>query len=425
MRDTIFALATPPGRSGIAVIRLSGPGAPAAAEALAGGPLPPPRRAGLRRLRDADGAPIDEALVLSFPGPGSFTGEDVVELHCHGSRAVVRAVTDRLATLPGLRPAEAGEFTRRALIAGRMTLAEVEGLGDLLDAETERQRRQSFSLFDGAVAARVARWRAALVSALALCEAAIDFVEDDIPEDILERLAILIAELAAEFANAVREAAAGQGVREGFDIAIVGLPNSGKSSLINWLSGRDLALVSEVAGTTRDVIELRYDLDGLLVTFLDTAGLRASGDAVEAAGIDRAVARSRAAALRLFLSDPADTPQVEPRPGDLVRHAFADLGQGDFSTVDGSGTERLLRDVSAVLTDRADAAGIFSRDRHMAHLRSAADAATRASSALDAAQLDLVAEDLRRMAQELDELVGRIGAEMVLDELFSAFCIGK
>ncbi len=424
MRDTIFALATPPGRSGVAVIRLSGPGALAAAEAMAGA-LPPPRRAALRRLRDAAGGPVDEALVLTFPGPASFTGEDVVELHCHGSRAVVRAVTDRLAALPGLRAAEAGEFTRRALIAGRMTLAEVEGLGDLLEAETERQRRQSFSLFDGAVAARVARWRAAIVSALALCEAAIDFVEDDIPEDIVDRLGVLLAELAAAFANAVREAAAGQGVRDGFDVAIVGLPNSGKSSLINWLSGRDLALVSEVAGTTRDVIELRYDLDGLLVTFLDTAGLRASADAVETAGIDRAVIRARAAALRLFLSDPASIPQVEPRPGDLVRRAFADLGDGDFSTIDGSGTDRLLQDLSTVLTARADAAGIFSRERHLAHLRSAADAAARAATALDAAQLDLVAEDLRRMAQALDELVGRIGTEAVLDELFSAFCIGK
>ena len=423
MRDTIFAVATPPGRSGVAVLRLSGPGAAAAAETLAG-PLPPPRRAGLRRLTGPDGV-IDEAVVLHFPGPASFTGEDVVELQCHGSRAVLRALSDALAALPGLRVAEAGEFTRRALVAGRMTVAEVEGLGDLLDAETERQRRQSFSLFDGAVAARVAGWRARLLTAMTLCETAIDFGEEDVPDDIADRLAAILAELAAELTRAVAEARAGQGLREGYTIAIVGLPNSGKSSLINILSGRDLALVSEVAGTTRDVIELRYDLRGLMVTFLDTAGLRDGADPVERAGIDRAAARAAEADLRLFLSNPATISRVAFRPGDLIRSAFADRGTGDFSSTDGRGVDALLDDLHEVLDARASAADVFCRERHRLHLQSARDTVDAASRNLDIAQLDLVGEDLRQTGQSLDELVGRIGTEDVLDELFTSFCIGK
>lgn len=424
MRDTIFALATPPGRSGVAVIRLSGPGALAAAESVAA-PLPPPRRAALRRFRDAAGDPIDEGLVLVLPGPGSFTGEDVVELQCHGSRAVVRALSARLDALPGTRPAEAGEFTRRALLAGRMTVAEVEGLGDLLDAETERQRRQSFSLFDGAAAERVAGWRADLLTAMTLTETAIDFGEEDIPDDIALRLTDVIQRLAAGFERAAAEARAGQGVREGFDVALVGLPNSGKSSLINWLAGRELALVSEVAGTTRDVIELRYDLDGLMVTFLDTAGLRRAEDAVERSGVARAAVRARDATLRVFLSDPKDTPDVERRPGDIVRHAFADLGRGDFSTRDGAGIDALLAEISAVLEARAQGSDAFSRERHAHHIGVALEGSRAALVNLDVGHLDLLGEDLRHVAQNLDELVGRIGTEDVLDDLFSSFCIGK
>jgi tRNA modification GTPase len=424
MRDTIFAVATPPGRSGVAVIRLSGPGAGAAAERLCG-PLPPARLATLRRLRDAGGAVIDEALVLSFPAPASFTGEDVVELQCHGSRAVTRALLDALAAIPGLRIAEAGEFTRRALIAGKMTVSEVEGLGDLLDAETERQRRQSFSLFDGAVADRVEGWRRRLLTATALCETVIDFGEEDVPDDIVDRLAVLLDELSAEFARAVTEVRAGQGVRDGYIVAVVGLPNAGKSSFINYLAGRDLALVSEVAGTTRDVIELRYDLRGLLVTFLDTAGLRGSDDTVEKAGIERALARAADADLRLFLSAPQDVPQVGRMPEDLVLRAFADRGDGDFSSFDGTGIEDVLSRVHSVLDARADRAAIFCRDRHRQHIDDANATITRARRNLALGQIDLLGEDLRQASHSLDELVGRIGAEDVLDEVFSSFCIGK
>ena len=424
MRDTILAVATPPGRSGVAVIRLSGPAAAAAAERLAG-PLPPPRTAGLRRLRGADGAVIDEAIVLHFPAPASFTGEDVVELQCHGSRAVARALIDALAAMPGLRVAEAGEFTRRALIAGRMTLSQVEGLGDLLDAETERQRRQSFSLFDGAVADRVAGWRRRLVTATALCETVIDFGEEDVPDDIADRLRHLLDELSADLARAVTEVRAGQGVRDGYTVAVVGLPNAGKSSFVNYLAGRDLALVSEVAGTTRDVIELRYDLRGLLVTFLDTAGLRGSDDAVESAGIARAVARAADADLRLFLSAPEDVPQVARLADDLILRAFSDRGPGNFSSLDGTGIDAVLARVHDILDARSERATVFCRDRHRRHIDEAAAAITESRENLALGQVDLLGEDLRQAGQALDELVGRIGTEEVLDEVFSSFCIGK
>ena len=424
MRDTVFAVATPPGRSGVAVLRLSGPAAGAAAERLSG-PLPPPRTAALRRLRGADGAVIDEALVLHFPAPASFTGEDVVELQCHGSRAVTRALVDALAAMPGLRIAEAGEFTRRALLAGRMTLSEVEGLGDLLDAETERQRRQSFSLFDGAVADRVAGWRRRLLTATALCETVIDFGEEDVPEDIADRLAVLLDELSTELARAVAEVRAGQGIRDGYTVAVVGLPNAGKSSFVNYLAGRDLALVSEIPGTTRDVIELRYDLHGLLVTFLDTAGLRASDDAMETAGIERALARAADADLRLFLSDPDDVPQVDIREDDLVLKAFSDRGHGDFSSLDGTGVEAVLARIHEILDARSGTAIAFCRDRHRRHIDDAAAAITRSRRNLALGHVDLLGEDLRQAGQSLDELVGRIGTEEVLDEVFSSFCIGK
>ena len=424
MRDTIFAMATPPGRSGVAVLRISGPDAAKAASRIAG-PMPPPRRAELRRLVGDDGTVIDEALVLYFPAPHSFTGEDVVELQCHGSRAVIRTLSDTLSSSAGLRLADAGEFTRRALTAGKMSITEIEGLGDLLDAETERQRRQSFSLFDGAVADRVASWRRSIMDAMVICETVIDFGEEDIPDDLIDRLSVILAELKKELGRALDEARAGQGIREGFDIAIVGLPNSGKSSLINYLAGRELAIVSDQEGTTRDVLELRYDLGGFLVNFLDTAGLRESTDRVEQVGVARAAVRARSAAMRIFLSDPADVPQVAYEDGDLVRKAFSDVQPGDFSSVTGAGLGKLTDDILERLKTETERANAFSRERHRYHLQDAFEAIGMATANLAPDRFDLVGEDIRQVAQSLDELVGRIGTEEMLGELFSSFCIGK
>jgi tRNA modification GTPase len=331
MTDTIFAQATARGRSGVAVIRISGPRAAQALAAFGAEPVAP-RRAALRLLHDpTTGEAIDSALVLRFAAPASFTGEDVVELQLHGSLAVTRAVTDALTRLPGLRPAEPGEFTRRALMNGRLDLAQVEGLGDLIAAETEAQRRQALRMMQGAVGRLAAEWRAGLIAALALIEASIDFGDEDIPEDlrpqVLPRLAAVRASMARELAGG----AMAERLREGFEVALVGAPNAGKSTLLNALAGRDVAITSEVAGTTRDVIEVRMDLRGLPVTLLDTAGLRATGDTVERIGVERARDRAAAADLRVVLVEgtgDAAALGLELGPEDLVVRAKADLASG-------------------------------------------------------------------------------------------------
>ena len=420
MTDTVFALATPPGRSGVAVIRISGPDALAAAGRLVPHGLPLPRAAGLRWL-EWDGARIDQALVLVFPGPGSFTGEDVVELQCHGSPAVTRELARLLAGPLGLVPAGPGEFTRRALLNGRLSLAEVEGLGDLLQAETMEQQRRSVALFSGEAGRRAERWRGMLVRAMALYETMIDFVDDDVPDDLHVEAAGIVGALRQELAAAGRQARGGAALRNGFEVAIVGPPNAGKSSIINFLAGRQAALVSEVPGTTRDVIELRYDLKGLPVTFLDTAGLRETADPVERAGVALAAERAEAADLRVFLGDPSEARLIDRRPDDLARRGFADLDPAaDFSARTGSGIERLLQDIHSRLSDRIGEVGPFTRERHARCLEAAA-AALHGSPE----QPELMAEACRNAAAALDELVGRVGSEAVLSEIFSAFCIGK
>src|SRR6056297_1078586 len=321
--ETIFALSTSPGKAGIAVIRVSGPGVAAAADSLVGD-LPAPRRAGLRVLRDGGGERIDEALVLYFPEGASFTGEPVLELQTHGSPAVVSAVLRRLGALPGLRAADPGEFTRRALGNGRLDLTQVEALGDLLDSETEAQRRQAMRVFSGSLGARCAEWRKALIRAVALLEVTIDFVDEEVPVDVLpevgELLESVIAGLDAELAGAK----ASERIRAGFEIAILGAPNVGKSTLLNALAGRDAAITSEHAGTTRDVIEVRMDIAGLPVTLLDTAGLRETEDAVESIGIARARTRAEAADLRVFLSDGTGEFAELRQDGDIVLRAKGD-----------------------------------------------------------------------------------------------------
>lgn len=428
--DTIYALASARGKAGVAVLRISGPAAFSAAQSLAG-PLPEPRRAALRRLRDAEGETLDDALVLTFAEGASFTGEPTVELHLHGSPAIAGAVLRALSACTGLRLAEAGEFTRRALENGRLDLAQVEGLADLLEAETEAQRRQAQRVLSGAVGARAEDWRRRLIRAAALLEATIDFAEEEVPTDVTPEVLGLIDGLLADLAAEAEGERIAERIRDGFEVAIVGRPNAGKSTLLNALAGREAAITSEHAGTTRDVIEVRMDLAGLPVTILDTAGLRATGDAVESIGVARALGRAASADLRIFLCDEAGPPEeLAPQPGDLVVQGKADLhaGQGlRISGKTGEGLAELTRLIGESLAPRAARAATITRERHRLAVLNSIGAMESARHEVweGAGRAELAAEELRRAIRALDSLVGRVDVEHLLDEVFASFCIGK
>lgn len=423
--DTIFAPASAPGRAGVVVIRISGPQAADAGLRLAGS-LPPPRGSALRLLRDS-GAVLDQALVLHFAKNASFTGETVVELHLHGSIAVIRAVLRALAAVPGLRMAEPGEFTRRALENGRLDLAQVEGLADLIDAETESQRKQALRVLSGEIGALADGWRGDLIRAAALIEATIDFADEDVPVDVTPEVTGLLTGVLTDLRRQIAGASAAERVRSGFEVAIVGAPNVGKSTLLNALAGREAAITSEIAGTTRDVIEVRMEIGGLAVTLLDTAGLRDTEDPVERIGVARARERAAMADLRVFLVDDDAMPDMAARPGDIVLRAKADLladKGGAISGRSGEGVDELLQSLGMVLTERAAGAGVAMRERHLTAL-------CRAATGLDGALIqirrnaDLAAEDIRSATRALDHLVGRVDVEDLLDHIFASFCIGK
>ncbi|MFO1201782.1 MAG: tRNA uridine-5-carboxymethylaminomethyl(34) synthesis GTPase MnmE [Tabrizicola sp.] len=426
--DTIYALATARGRSGLAVVRISGPGAAAAGLALCGS-LPAARVAGLRRLVWG-GELLDEALVVSFAEGASFTGEAVVELHCHGGPAVVGAVLRALSEQPGLRLAEPGEFTRRALENGVLDLAQVEGLADLIDAETEAQRKQAVRVLSGSVGQKVDGWRRDLIRAGALLEATIDFADEDVPVDVSPEVLALIDGLMADLGREAAGVAAAERIRDGFEVAIVGAPNAGKSTLLNQLAGREAAITSEIAGTTRDVIEVRMEIAGLPVTFLDTAGLRDTQDRLERAGIERALARAEAADLRLFLTDGSALP-LEPMGDDLVVLGKADTKSGwsglAVSGKTGLGVPELMARIGEILGQRVGSAGALVRERHRVAVTTAigALAESRAEVVRDDSRVELAAEHLRQAVRALDALVGRVDVDDLLGEIFASFCIGK
>lgn len=427
--DTIYALATARGRSGLAVLRISGPEAFAAGEAL-GGRLPPARTAGLRKL-SWHGEILDQALVLTFRQGASFTGEPVVELHTHGGPAVVQAVLWALSDQPGLRLAEPGEFTRRALENGVLDLAQVEGLADLIDAETESQRRQAMRVLSGSVGQRVELWRRDLIRAGALLEATIDFADEDVPIDVSPEVLALIDGLTADLGRESAGVAAAERIRDGFEVAIVGAPNIGKSTLLNKLAGREAAITSEIAGTTRDVIEVRMDVAGLPVTFLDTAGLRDTDDRLEQAGIDRALARARAADLRLFLTDGSTPPILTPLADDVVVLGKADTRYGvddlAVSGLTGKGLSELLERIGDILQARVGSAGALVRERHRMAVNTAiaALAEARGEVVRPDSRVELAAEHLRTAVRALDSLIGRVDVDDLLGEIFASFCIGK
>ena len=429
--DTIYALATARGRAGVSVIRLSGPKAHDVVSDLTGRALPALRQAALRRFL-WQGELLDEGLVLLFPAGQSFTGELVAELQLHGSVAVVSGMLRVLAQQPGLRLAEAGEFTRRALENGRLDLTQVEGLADLIDAETEAQRKQALRVLSGSIGQRVEDWRRKLLRAAALLEAVIDFVDEDVPVDVTPEVRQILLGLREDLRREVDGATISERIRDGFEVAIVGAPNVGKSTLLNVLAGREAAITSEIAGTTRDVIEVRLDLAGLPVTLLDTAGVRDTEDRVETIGIERALARGRAADLRVFLvSDPTEPLPLVPAPDDIVLVSKADLHRFDgvrgISAQSGEGIEALIADIAAILSDRAAHAGSLLRERHRLAVSLAVEALESGLIEVDRGsdRIELAAEDLRRAIRSLDLLIGRVGVEDVLGEIFSTFCIGK
>ena len=427
--NTIYAVSTAPGRAGISVIRVSGPRSFDVAKDLAGS-MPDARFAALRELRDSDGQLLDKALVICFEQGQSFTGEDSAEFHCHGSPAVVQAVLSRLSEFDGLTLAEPGEFTRRALENGKLDLAQVEGLADLLEAETEIQRKQALRVFDGHLTQRVETWRSDLIRAIALLEATIDFADEEVPEDVSPEVSELINRVLSELAADVSGFSVAERVRSGFEVAIIGPPNVGKSTLLNALAGRDAAITSSVAGTTRDVIEVQIDLRGIPVTLLDTAGLRESDDIVEKLGIDRARKRATQADLRIYLYLPDGYPDFPVQTGDIVLMSKSDVhqtGSGSVSGLTGEGIPELLDQIVAHFENRVPQAGLAIRERHQKAMQDAKARLLSAQKRLshNDGDIELVAEDLRRGITSLDSIVGRFDIELVLDEIFQSFCLGK
>lgn len=440
--STIYALSSGACPSGVAVMRVSGPECRVVLETMIGSP-PKPRAAALRSIRDRTGVEIDRGLVLWMPGPGSFTGEDTIEFQVHGSRAVVRALAAALGSFEGVRPAEAGEFTRRAFLSGRIDLTEAEGLADLLAAETEAQRRQALAQSEGSLRRLYEGWRSTLIEARALIEADLDFAdEDDIPGSVADRAFTEVEALRVAIARHLADGHRGELIRDGLQVVILGPPNAGKSSLLNALARRDVAIVTDEAGTTRDLIEVRLDLDGHSVTVVDTAGLRETAGAVEREGIRRALARSERADLVLWLQAPdvprSEAPVVEDcriwrvdAKADLPDAEAAIAGDGPterrfvLSTRTGLGIDALISALSDEAAARTGSGGavVPTRERHRVMLARTLDGLAEAIRHRN--DLEIAADRLRAASDDLGRMTGRIDVEDLLDHIFGSFCIGK
>ncbi len=441
--DTIFAVASGRGRAGIAVVRVSGPAAGLVVKQLGGRGLPPARRATLVRLRDADGETIDRGLVLWFPAPASVTGEDVAEFHVHGGAAVSAAVLKALAGSAGLRAAEPGEFTRRALLHGKLDLTQAEAVADVVAAETEAQRRQALRQLDGDLGRLYEDWRQRVLQLMAHLEAAIDFADEDVPAGLEGEVRQGAAALAAALDGHLADGGRGERVREGLSVAIVGAPNAGKSSLLNALARREAAIVSPQPGTTRDIIDVALDIAGYPVVLSDTAGIRRGGDGIEIEGMRRARAAAARADLKLVVVDGSHWPGIDEETSVLIDDdsivvvSKADLieaggaateiggGRAEFtSTLTGQGLAELAGRIGAEIETRwgLREAPALTRVRHRLGLVACRDALRRLN---DAAAVETAAEELRAAAAALGRITGRIDVEEMLGAVFRDFCIGK
>lgn len=437
--STIYALASAPGRAGVAVFRLSGPAALQALVFLGVGKPLEPRKATLVKLITPGAFTlIDTALALYFPAPHSFTGEEVVELHTHGSRAVIRLLLEALAACPGLRMAEAGEFARRAFRNGKLDLAQAEGLADLIEAETASQHAQAMRQLGGTLSARVEGLRQAILEPLALMEAYIDFPEEEIPDAVLREATQRVEALRREVAALLDDGGVGEKIREGLEIVILGPPNAGKSSLLNALAKREAAIVSAEAGTTRDLIEVPMEIAGYAVTLVDTAGLRAHAPQIEAEGMRRALARAEHAEITLRLCDVTTIAEscselkaqmdnntlVLATKSDLAPLPVLPFSALPVSTRTGAGMEAFLAALRAMIEQRMDkvASPLITRARHRAALQEALQGLARFRAG---GALELACEDLRAAAVAIGKMTGKIQVDDVLDLVFSRFCIGK
>jgi len=441
--DTIFALSSAPGRAGVSVIRISGPQSELILRRITNRPTPDPRKAVLRNFIDPENrAELDRGLALWFPQPASFTGEDVVELHVHGGTAVLDAVLSVVSRLSGARPAMAGEFTRRAFELGKLDLTEVEGLADLVAAETEAQRRQALRQMQGKLAQNINAWRGQLIHALAHIEAHIDFSDEDLPEDLLGPVRTNLMSLMSKMHLYLAEAGRGERLRRGLQVAVIGPPNVGKSSLINAIAKRDVAIVSPMAGTTRDIIEVHLDMGGYPVTLADTAGLRDGLDAVEVEGVRRARAVAVEADLKLAMFDASCWPQLDEQTEilvdentirllnkiDLAPHAMRPAVDAGFivaSLTRGEGVPELLAIIQREAIARLGSGETpgLTRTRHRLELEHCAACIQRATRM--GAPVELIAEDVRLAVRALGRITGRVDVEDILDIIFADFCVGK
>lgn len=436
LTDTIYALSSGSGKGGVAVIRVSGSRVLDVVSRLTGLTHPEPRYAYFKPVRTSSGSVIDHALILYFKGPHSFTGEDVVEFQVHGGRGVIQAILTALGEIPGCRPADRGEFSRRAVINGKMDLTEAEGLLDLINAETERQRVQALGQMEGVLGRLYDNWRDRLCHHMAYIEAFIDFPEEEIPPEKLAGIDEDIQSLRTAIQNHLNDGRIGEKLREGFQIAIIGVPNVGKSSLINALTHKNVAIVSQTAGTTRDVVEAHLDVDGFPVILADTAGLRERADEIESEGIRRAVQKADEADLILHVQDGTLYPAVEPLPPGLsLKTVLTVWNKADkmrehpsdvmcVSALTESGIPELWAQIRTVLErdfGRRDN-GMITRERYRTAL---AECVRSLDRALTVSDLELKAEELRLAARALGRITGRIEAEDLLDVIFRDFCIGK